>query len=133
MPKANRFIFNLKSVIIFWFCIIFFSCTYHEFTNNQPDVVVKKAAAKCGQPASGMQWLESLLVSAETDFSLRGNIYAVRLDERVIFIHQPFIMSCMACVLYDCSGNRIESGTVNIQKLVGLMNKSTLIYEPSFD
>ena len=119
--------------MVFWFCLIVFSCTNHNFTDNQPDSVLKKAASKCGQPATDMQWLESLLLESQTNFSQKGNIYAVRLNERVIFVHQPFVMSCMACVLYDCSGNRVNVETADIQKLVAQMNNSTLIYEPSFD
>jgi hypothetical protein len=133
MSKANRFTCKPKTLTVFWFCLIVFSCTYHDFTDNHPDNVLKKAASKCGQPVSNMQWLESLLLKSQTDFSLKGNIYAIRLNERVIFVNQPIIMSCMACLIYDCSGNRINLATVDIQKIIGQMNSSTLIYEPSFD
>jgi hypothetical protein len=133
MPKTNHLTYKPKTLTAFWFCLIVFSCTYHGFTDNHPDNVLKKAASRCGKPASEMQWLESLLLKSQTEFSSKGNIYAISLNETVIFVHQPIISSCLACVLYDCSGNRINPVTVDIQKIAAQMNSSTLIYEPSFD
>jgi hypothetical protein len=37
-------------------------------------------------------------------------------------------MSCLACVLYDCNGNRIDVSTIDREKLREGMNPSSRIY-----
>ena len=91
---------------------------------------VKLAAVKCGQSPSKMDWLRDLIKSSEQDVSFSGNIYAVTVDGDVIFIHQPAVMSCMACVMYDCDGNRIDRSAVDPQKVADAMRPSAVIYSP---
>ena len=88
------------------------------------------AAAKCGQSPSTMRWLDDLIRESEQDAALKGNIYAIKVDGEVIFIHQPMVMSCFACIMYDCNGNRIDRTGVDLQKVTDAMSPGALIYSP---
>ena len=88
------------------------------------------AAEKCRQSPSEMQWLADVIEESGKDPGLKGNIYAVTVDGKVIFIQQPAIMSCFACILYDCAGNRLAPNAVDLQKVANAMSPSALIYSP---
>ena len=64
-----------------------------------------------------MKWYKDLLDDMEKDEALLGHIYAASIDGNMVFIHQPMIMSCLACVLYDCDGNKIDIATLDHEKL----------------
>jgi hypothetical protein len=107
------------------FCFItLLSCSNHELS-TEPMAI---ACEKCGKSRSEMQWLETLLEKIKTDPASRGDLYAVPFEGRTIILQQPIIMSCVACVLYDCDGNRIDNTTLDIQEFMKGMNQSTRIY-----
>lgn len=110
--------------------ITLISCVNHDFNNNSPRVVLSVARMLCNASSEDMQWLKTLVQKSETDYSLRGPMYAVPFDDRIIFVHQPFIMSCYACVLYDCQGNKIDVSTIDREKLRKGMKPANLIYNP---
>jgi hypothetical protein len=64
----------------------------------------------------------------ESDPSFQGKLYAVTQDGETIFIHQPDILSCLACLLYDCDGNRLNTATAGIPTLTQSMSTANLIY-----
>lgn len=113
--------------------ITLISCVSHDFNNNSPGVVLSVARMLCNTSSEDMQWLKTLVQKSETDYSLRGSIYAVPFDGRIIFVHQPFIMSCYACVLYDCQGNKIDVATIDREKLRKGMKPANLIYNPPLE
>ncbi len=61
-------------------------------------------------------------------FILRGDVYAIKLDGRIIFLHQVWVVSCLACNLYDCDGNKIQPSTIDVEKLVAGMVPANRIY-----
>lgn len=65
-----------------------------------------------------MAWFESVLQQADTDPAQQGNIYLAKINNQVLFIHQPAVMSCLACVVYDCQGNRIETDPALIVQII---------------
>lgn len=89
---------------------------------------VKMASLRCGKSATEMEWLRRLVQQAKSDPALNGDIYAGAYDGEVIFIHQPMIMSCLACVIYDCDGNRLDMVTLDHEKLRLNMEARNLIY-----
>lgn len=105
------------------------ACANHEFT---PDPMVT-ACEKCGKSQAEMQWLEAIIESAKTNEGQMGDIYAIPYDGTTIFIHQPVVMSCMACLIYDCDGNRIEYAALDGQKLTQGMNRSNLIFRSTLE
>jgi len=86
------------------------------------------ATALCQKTGVEMQWFSILLQRAETDASLRGDIYAVSVDGHIIFAHQPMIMSCFGCVLYDCGGKKLDMANVDHAKVVAGMREENRIY-----
>src|SRR5688572_19182391 len=89
---------------------------------------VGMACITCGKTPSEMQWLKALILQSEVDMSLRGNIYRGYYDTQVIIIHQPMIMSCLACVIYDCDGNRLDTSVMDHEKIRLNMDSHNLIY-----
>jgi hypothetical protein len=114
---------NLLTLICF---VILLSCTNHDLS---PDPVAI-ACEKCGKSRSEMQWMETLVASAKTNAPMMGDLYAVPFEGRVIILHQPMVMSCVACILYDCDGNRIDNSTIDLQAFIKGMSASTRIYSP---
>lgn len=75
--------------------------------------------------------MHDLLERSEKDVTLSGNIYGFTLDGQTIFVHQPAIMSCLACLLYDCDGARIDLATIDdMQAVMEEMTPANLIYTP---
>ena len=111
------------------FCLLFLvSCADHKFDNSSAQESMTMAAVLCQKTVAEMVWFQDLLNRIEADESLRGDIYAVSIDSRIIFAHQPLIMSCYGCVLYDCNGNRIDMATVDHEKVVAGMVGRNRIY-----
>lgn len=103
-------------------------CDDRDQPAKSPAVML--AAVKCGRPAGEMSWLNDLLERSEKDVALSGNIYAFTLDGQTIFVHQPAIMSCMGCLLYNCDGTRINQAAIDTRAVVEKMTPANLIYSP---
>ena len=88
------------------------SCVTHDFDNTSPAESLRLASALCKKNYAEMQWYKTLLQDIRSDQALVGDIYSVEVDGNRIFIHQPMIMSCWACVLYDCDGNKIPPNAI---------------------
>lgn len=76
-----------------------------------------------------MLWLHALVQQMETDKSLSGDIYAGYAEGRIMFVHQPLIMSCLACIVYDCDGNRIDTATLDHEKIRLILKPQNRIYK----
>ncbi|MBT1700209.1 hypothetical protein KK083_25195 [Fulvivirgaceae bacterium PWU4] len=109
--------------------IVLLSCTDHKLL---PDPMAT-ACDKCGKSQAEMEWLGTLIENAKTNAGQMGDIYAVPYDGNTFFIHQPVIMSCLGCYVYDCEGNLIEYTAVDRQKLLSGMNKSNLIFRSTIE
>jgi hypothetical protein len=105
-------------------------CIDEDLNKNSPEMAATMASRLCGTSTADLQWLQELMQNSQTDITLQGDLYAVRMEGRVIFVHQPLIMSCLACVLYDCEGNPIDVSTIDREKLREGMNPSSRIYTP---
>lgn len=112
--------------LILLFLLAMIACDENDTHSDS----VRIAAAKCGQSPDRMQWLEKLIDASREDPALKGNIYAMTVDGAIVIVHQPAVSSCVACVLYNCNGDRIDISTVDVQAVVTSMNASTLIYSP---
>ncbi len=96
-------------------------------------LALKRASSFCNVSQNEMDWLLKLIVeieSQESDLSLHGPIYAFRASGQSIFIHQPWIMSCFGCILYDCEGNRIDPQDIDQSVLSAGFQNLTEIYSP---
>lgn len=85
--------------------LLLLACSEEE--RNPVDAAITKACRKCALQESEMVWLRDLIESSRQDGSAKGDFYVVQKDsDQTIIIHQPLIMSCMACIQYDCHGNK---------------------------
>ena len=105
-----------------------FSCVKHDLDPISPDNALLLARSMCGKDAGEMQWFSALLKAGENDFAQRGDIYAIELDGNVVFVHQPMILSCVACRLYDCDGSIIQLTIDNHEKVRKGMNSARKVY-----
>lgn len=101
-----------------------------ESTLSRPVAI---ACAQCNKKPGEMAWLQNLIHLAKTDPSLMGAIYTGQHQGRVVFIHQPVVMSCLACVVYDCDGNKLDTSTLDHESLRLLMDRWHKIYAPESD
>ena len=110
--------------------VLLASCVNHDLLNTSAKEALAGGSILCKKSVDEMEWLKTLLQQSEADPALRGDIYAAPIDGTIIFVHQPLIMSCLACVLYDCDGNRIAAGSIAPEKLIAGMKPVNLIYRP---
>lgn len=132
-PRSLR----LSSVVALCCSIALLSCAEDEtddtpFDNTSTQESLNVAQVLCEKSAVEMQWFKTLLHQAATDESLRGDIYAVPVDGNILFAHQPWLMSCFGCVLYDCGGNKIDMATVDHEKVVAGMTADNRIFSGAF-
>lgn len=114
------------SKTILFVILILLSCDAEPRRSTSASVHL--ASMFCGKRIPQMQWLMDLIQRSKSDPSLDGDIYAGRYEGQVVFIHQPVIMSCLACVIYDCDGNRLERATFDLEKLYPIVHEVNRIY-----
>lgn len=107
-------------------CLFLLSCEDSDEKNGES--TTQLGAWMCGKKLSEMQWLKDLVHEASTDPALNGDIYAGAVDGQMIFIHQPLIMSCLACVIYDCEGKRLDVSTLDHEKILSITKPQHKIY-----
>ncbi len=107
--------------------VLLLSCDDGNPTSTSGPVTL--GAVMCGKKPMEMMWLRDLVKKAQTDMALNGNIYRGYYDGQVIFIHQPMIMSCLACIIYDCSGNKLDPATLDHEKIRLNMTRANVVYQ----
>jgi hypothetical protein len=109
--------------------MLLLGCVDHHVPALSSSAVVNVACEACRKTPEDMVWFTQLVSKVQTDLSYKGRIYAVKNNGVSLFVVQPYVMSCLACALYDCNGNRIEISQVNHMEIISQMNDSTIIYE----
>ena len=121
-----KYILNIAMVMMMT------ACTSHNIVNNNISAVLEKARGKCDNSTEEMSWLQDLIIHAEKN-GQQGNIYAVHLDNETIIIHQPFVMSCLACNLYNCAGEKLDFAHHRTEELLSSLTEKNLIYNPTME
>lgn len=75
-----------------------------------------------------MEWFRLLLTEMENNPGMLGDVYAIPLNGKTLFVHQPMIMSCFACVIYDCNGQSIPPSSVDQKALLEGFTEGNKIY-----
>jgi hypothetical protein len=114
------------------FLIILAGCVNHDVRKPAKEFAMNSACERCNKTSSEMFWFQGLLDKAEDEEAWQGNVYAGELNGSVIFIHQPFLVSCVACHVYDCDGNRLTLTSDQLQLAAEQMTEQNSIYN-SFD
>jgi len=108
------------------------SCS-EQYSSNSPsakeDRAIMMAAAKCGCLPK-MPWLRDMIRQAESDFSYKGDFYAIKYSGGVVILNQPWISSCLGCSTYDCDGNRLPLNGKAKDEIVSGATEDNIIYSP---
>ena len=116
----------MSRIFFLFICLVITGCA----KDRDPDpATVQLGRWLCQKSADEMSWLSTLVHQAQTDMAMFGDIYAGSVDGRVLFVHQPMVMSCLACIVYDCDGNRIEAHTIDHEKLRTILKPQNRIYK----
>lgn len=116
--------------ILFIAAVLACSSDDDEIKATNPALAVKRAARFCDVPQGEMTWLYVLIESSQSDPQLEGPIYAFRSNGQGIIMHQPWLRSCLGCILYDCAGNRLDFQDIDATALSAGFQNLTEIYAP---
>ena len=104
--------------------ILLMACSDEDL--SRVDKAISTACLKCDTSKKQMEWLR-VLIEESKNSTQRGDFYIIETGQTSVIIHQPIIMSCMACIQYDCQGNQL-SGDDLILLPWSAFNKATRIY-----
>ena len=85
------------------------------------------ASAKC-HSSSEMPWLRKMIRQADAEDKYKGVIYAIEFSNGVAFMHQPWLSSCYACLVFDCEGNEIPVSGSLMDEIVSGAREENIIY-----
>jgi len=106
------------------------SCTKQDAEDElfpQEEHAIAIASAKC-QCSPEMPWLRDMIRQAESDVSYKGVIYAIEYRNDVAFMHQPWISSCYACLVFDCEGKELTVNGTLMDEIVNGAREENIIY-----
>ncbi len=108
--------------------LVFGSCSKPEPDPASPSYEHALASSMVKCDGADLGWLRDIIKLAETDFHYQGAIYAIPVEGRTVFLHQPWISSCFACIVYDCNGDRLGPTDVDQNEVVAGAQAENLIY-----
>ena len=100
-------LFTLYS--LFLFGLFLCSCEKNDLSSQESAL----PHAVCGvkDPLRELSWLKEIVSKAQSGpdkFSLAGTVQLIHYQDKTFFVYQRYIMSCMACEVYDCQGNKLD-------------------------
>lgn len=112
------------------FLVLACACADHDTQKFDKASAMTKVAILCDTSSSDLAWLSEVLDKAQKGGGLEGPVYAFRYSKGVAIVHQPVIMSCFACALYDCSGTLIADRSGIEEEIMGGIKNENLILKP---
>jgi len=106
------------------------SCSKQDAADQlfpQEEQAIAIASAKC-QSSSEMPWLRAIIRKSEADSSAKGVIYAIEYTNGVAFLHQPWVSSCYACLVFDCEGKQLTATGSLMEEIVNGAIEENIIY-----
>jgi hypothetical protein len=108
-----------------------FSCTKNDLSPEESASLHTTCGVK--NPVKELPWLKAIIDHAEKgpDKGLyAGTILQVTYQDQAYFIYQKYHMSCMACEVYDCQGNKpdILANPDLHMALIERMSEKNIIY-----
>ena len=122
-----------RLAVLFLVAALACSSDNNELKGTSAALAVKRAATFCNVSASEMTWLGQLIEESKNDIAKEGPIYAFHSNGQWVFMVQPWIMSCLACIMYDCEGNRLDPQDVDKSALSSGFQDLTEIYVPELE
>jgi len=106
------------------------SCTKHDAADQlfpHEERAIAIASTKC-QSSSEMPWLRDMIRQADAEDKYKGVIYAIEYSNGVAFMHQPWISSCYACLVFDCEGNALPTSGSLMDEIISGATEDNIIY-----
>src|SRR5690606_40855225 len=104
-----------RLAVLFLVAALACSSDNNELKGTSAALAVKRAATFCNVSASEMTWLGQLIEESKNDIAKEGPIYAFHSNGQGVFMVQPWIMSCLACIM------RSEEHTSELQSRENLV------------
>jgi hypothetical protein len=125
-----------RLLTLFLVASIVVSCNTNTISPEESALLHTACGVK--DPLKELSWLKTIIDQAENGpdrFSYAGTIQMVAYQDQTYFIYQRYIMSCMACLIYDCQGNQLDIA-INQEKhraIVEQMSEKKIIYKTRID
>jgi hypothetical protein len=106
------------------------SCTKQDAADQlfpHEEHAIAIASAKC-QSSHEMPWLRDMIREADAEDRYKGVIYAIEYSNGVAFMHQPWISSCYACLVFDCEGNALPASGSLMNEIISGATEENIIY-----
>jgi hypothetical protein len=121
---------------LFLFTLVLLSCDKNDLSPE--DKVLIDSACGVNDPIKELAWLKTIVDNAEKgpDKGLyAGTVQKVHYQEKTYFIYQKYIMSCMACLVYDCQGNKLDilADPEIHMAIIERMSEKNIIYRSPFN
>ena len=110
--------------------ILVCACTDHDNRAFDKAYALQRASTLCQASSANLAWLSDVLDKAQRGGQLEGSVYAFRYSNGVAIVHQALIMSCVACVAYDCGGQHITMTPDIHKEIASGMTDKNLILKP---
>ena len=114
----------------FVICLVLLPGCSDNQEKDLSEIAVERASIYCHASSEQLTWLTLLIKESESNPSLAGPIYIFQSNGQTVFMHQPWIMSCLGCILYDCQGNRLEPDDIDPSVLADGFQDLTVLYNP---
>ncbi len=119
---------RMRRAIIFLFLILFLACD--DSDKESVGIPLVQAGLSCGQDPKKMLWIQELISQSESDLTGSATIYVSQLKGEAVFVYQPMVASCWACLIYDCSGQQVPRETLDQNDLNKIVDGMRAIYNP---
>ena len=107
------------------------SCGKHDAADQLfplEERAIAMASAKC-KCSPEMPWLRDMIRQADAEDKYNGVIYAIEYSNGVaFFMHQPWISSCYACLVFDCEGEALPTNGSLMDEIISGATAENIIY-----
>jgi hypothetical protein len=122
------------SCVILIFVLL--SCDKNDFSPE--DAALVSSACGVKDPTKELPWLKEIINKAENGpdkFSEAGTVQLINYQGQSYFVYQKYVMSCMACLVYDCQGNKLDilSKPELHMAIIEHMSEKNIIYRSPFN
>jgi hypothetical protein len=106
-------------------------------TISPEDTAMLYTACGVKTPTEELAWLKNIISKAENGpdkSSNAGTVQVIHYQGQSYFVYQKYVMSCIACLVYDCQGNKLDilSKPELHMAIIEHMSEKNIIYRSPF-
>ncbi len=112
-------------------CILALGCADNDLRKFDHDEAFARGSALCLNSSTNLSWLDQLLETAAKGEPLAGPVYAFRYSGGVAIVHQAYVLSCVPCHVYNCSGSVVMiQDQETVREITAGMTNKNMIFSP---